>query len=241
MCFHYSLVAELKAIASRFKVSDSGIKPYEPQIHFNGFSHPEAPVIVYNGEVKAMLANWGLIPEWVRTMEKAEAIRKNTLNARTETAFEKPSFKTSIRHHRCLIPATGFFEWKLHAKKKYPHFIYDKTLEIFAFAGIYSQWGTDMGNRSFHTYSILTKGANALMSDIHNTQKRMPVILSPQNELTWINPRLNHREIKEILDSENNENLDFRTISNDFMQSAVPSEESLKTFHYPELDNNLLF
>ncbi|MFB6319431.1 SOS response-associated peptidase [Saccharicrinis sp. FJH54] len=241
MCFHFSLVANVKTISKRFGVSGDFIKDYTPQIHFNGFSHPETPVILNQGEPTAIMANWGLIPEWVRTMENAEKMRNNTLNARTETIFEKPSFKTAIRNHRCLIPATGFFEWKLLEKKKYPHLIYVKGQDIFAFAGIYSEWGTDMGNKSFHTFSILTKAANDLMADIHNTQKRMPVILSPGNERLWVNPKLNHREIVEILESEKNENLDFRTISHDFMHSTGPAEEVLKVYHYPELDNNLLF
>jgi putative SOS response-associated peptidase YedK len=241
MCFHFSLVANVESITKRFGVSGDFIKDYTPHVHFNGFSHPEAPVIINQDERKALMANWGLIPEWVRTMDNADKMRNSTLNARTETIFEKPSFKTAIRNHRCLIPATGFFEWKLYEKQKYPHLIYVKGQEIFAFAGIYSEWGTDMGHKSFHTFSILTKAANPLMADIHNTQKRMPVILSPNNEKHWINTNLNHREIIEIINSENNDKLEFRTISHDFMHSGEPAEQVLKTYHYPELDNNLLF
>lgn len=241
MCFHYSLVAEIQAITSRFRVSNDGIENYTPQTHINGFSNVQSPVVIKQDNMHAVMANWGLIPEWVRTTEQAEKMRKITLNARVETVFEKPSFKTSVRHHRCLIPATGFFEWKLVGKKKYPHLIYVKDQDIFAFAGIYSEWGTNMGNESFHTFTILTKAANPLMADIHNTQKRMPVILSEENEAQWINPKINHREISDIIKRENNDKLDFRTISSDFMHTQNPDPSVLKVYHYPELDNNLLF
>ncbi|MFB6341167.1 SOS response-associated peptidase [Saccharicrinis sp. FJH62] len=241
MCFHYSLATNVRKLSKRFGVTSDLIKDYTPLIHFNGFSHPQAPVILNQDGPIAIMANWGLIPDWVRTLEEAEKMRNNTLNARAETIFEKPSFKTPIRNHRCLIPATGFFEWKQYENKKYPHYVFVKNLDVFAFAGIYSEWGTDMGNKSFHTFSILTKAANPLMSEINNIQKRMPVILSPGNEKRWINSKLNHRDIVEILNQENNDNLDFRTIRHDFMQSSEPADKVLKTWHYPELDNNLLF
>ncbi|MFC0877606.1 SOS response-associated peptidase [Saccharicrinis sp. FJH2] len=241
MPYHLSITADALTISQRFGVGTEHIKDFTPRAHINGFSYPQIPVILYQDKIMAVMANWGLIPEWVRTMEEAGNIRNNTLIARTETIFEKPSFKTSIRNHRCIIPATGFFEWKLFEKKKFPHLIYVKDQQIFAMAGIYSEWGTDMGNKSFHTFAILTKEANPLMADIHNTKKRMPVILSPQNEKKWMDPKLNHTEIMKIIANENNDNLDFRTIRHDFMQSSEPADKVLKTWHYPELDNNLLF
>ena len=77
---------------------------------------------------------------WTKSLDDAKKIRTQTLNARSETVFEKPSFRASITKKRCLIPASGFYDWRDYNSKKYPYYIYLKDRELFSFAGIYESW-----------------------------------------------------------------------------------------------------
>ena len=103
------------------------------------------------------------------------------INARAESISEKPTYKRLIKSKRCLILATGFYEWKKSADKKTPYWIFLKNEEPFAFAGIWDTWGT--GEKQFYSCSIITISANKLMTPIHD---RMPVILDPEDESKWL-------------------------------------------------------
>lgn len=241
MCFHYALNASIQSIGSRFRADVGRISAFSSSTHFNGFAFPAAPVILLDEVNRALLFKWGLIPDWVKSTEEARKIQANTLNARSETIFEKPSFKNPVIHQRCLVPASGFFEWKLHEKRKYPHYIYLKNSELFAFAGIYSVWSTNKGKQTAFTFSIITKKANPVMADIHNTKKRMPVILSPTNEQRWLSPGLKQTEIAGILAAEQNENLAYHTIASAFLHEPGSNTNVLKPHFYHELNNNTLF
>jgi putative SOS response-associated peptidase YedK len=149
------------------------------------------PVIAGDRPDKIELVHWGLIPSWVKNEDMAKKLMNSTLNARIETAFEKPSFRDAMRYQRCIIPADSFYEWK-HVTAE----VEDKSKEkikvekvkykiatdqeIFAFAGIWDSW------QDWKGFSILTMAANPLMAEIHNTAKRMPVILKPENEMKWL-------------------------------------------------------
>ena len=120
---------------------------------------------------------WGLIPPW----SKDSSIGNKMINARCETIHEKPSFRGPIRFHRCLIPASGFFEWQQIDGRKQPYLIQRKDSEPMAFAGIWESWKND--GETIETCAILTTEANSLMRDIHN---RMPVILSSSEFDHWL-------------------------------------------------------
>jgi putative SOS response-associated peptidase YedK len=151
---------------------------------YNGFSHPDTPVVLSANPALVTLANWGLIPYWA----KDRTIQDNTLNAKIETISEKPSFKYSL-NNRCLVFADGFYEWqwldtKGKEKQKYLLTLHDN--EPFAFAGLWNAWTDKDTCQIIKTYTILTTEANELMSEIHNSKKRMPVILSPDVEKDWL-------------------------------------------------------
>ncbi len=120
---------------------------------------------------------WGLIPHW----SKDSSIGNKMINARCETIHEKPSFRGPIRFHRCLIPASGFFEWQHIDERKQPYLIQRKDGEPMAFAGIWESWKND--GETIETCAILTTEANSLMRDIHN---RMPVILAASEFDHWL-------------------------------------------------------
>ena len=183
MCFFYSVATNKKAIQEVFN-AEFQQDGFSPVAEANGFTHPYMPIIT-NAQPNLIIgANWGLIPTWA----KDTAIAKNTLNARIETLTEKPSFKEAI-NNRCLIPATNFFEWQWldqKGKNKQKFSIYAQQ-EIFAFAGLYSEWTNPFDNLKYITYTIVTQPANPLMAKIHNTKQRMPLILNPQDHNNWLN------------------------------------------------------
>ena len=126
-------------------------------------------------------------------------IRNQTLNAISEEMYDKPSFRDSLKdNRRCLIPATGFFEWHWNdpkGKLKQPYFIHLPKQKIFSLAGIWSAWHDKENDKDVYTYSILTCPANPLMQKIHNNKRRMPVIISDQYMNDWLNPDLTKDDV----------------------------------------------
>jgi putative SOS response-associated peptidase YedK len=169
------------------------------------------------------LYNWGLIPFWVKTWQDALKLRNQTLNAKSETVFDKPAFRDSIVSRRCIIPVTGFFEWKHVGKEKIPYFIHPKEQPFFYLAGIYSFW-TDPSTRDvLPTFSILTGAANELMTDIHNSQKRMPLMIDRVNIDAWIS-ELPKASIIELMNPCDDSSMAAHTISKDIGNPKVNSD-----------------
>ena len=183
MCFYSKQSKSALELQNRFNATFENENQYSPSI-YNGFQFPKTPIIANADKSKIQLFHWGLIPHWA----KDNSIRKNTLNARIETIKEKPAFKASVTN-RCLVLVDGFYEWqwldeKGKNKKKYLITLPDN--EAFAFAGLWSEWMDKTTGEIVKTYTILTTEANELMSIIHNTEKRMPVILTKNNEIDWL-------------------------------------------------------
>lgn len=187
MCFYSKLSKKAVELEKRFKANMSNPELFIGNDSINGFSFPLNPVITKEDPDKIQLFNWGLIPSWSRDKE----IRKNTLNARIETIQEKVSFK-NYTQNRCLILADGFYEWQWQdelGKKKQKYLIHLPNNEAFAFAGIYSNWVDKLTGELINSYSIITTEANGLMSEIHNSKKRMPIILNSSTEKDWLKNR----------------------------------------------------
>ena len=126
------------------------------------------------------LAQWGLVPSWARD----PLAGPRPINARAEGIEAKPTFRGAFRHGRCLIPASGFYEWRGQGRAKQPFYIRPRGGEgIFVFAGLYSVWAGPEGELA--TCAILTTAPNALMADLHD---RMPVILPPEAQAAWLDP-----------------------------------------------------
>lgn len=187
MCFTIEIHLTRKAIEERFKVDTSALYDFDFNYFYRAFSNPFIPVVAQEDSSRVELMQWGLIPSWSRDREEAERIRKGTYNARSETLHEKPSFKESLSRGRCLIIAGGFFEWQLGEKTKTPWYISLRSGEPFVFAGLYDRWRDPLSGEILNSCSIITTRANPLMEKIHNTRKRMPVILKREIETDWIN------------------------------------------------------
>ena len=184
MCFYTSQTKEATEVENRFKAKFSNIKLFSKTEVYNGFTFPQTPVIANSNKDVIDFFSWGLIPFWAKDIE----IRKNTLNAKIETLNEKPSYRNSI-NNRCLVIADGFYEWqwldpKGKHKQKYKITLEDNSL--FALAGLWSDWVNKDTGEIIKSYTILTTEANPLMSTIHNSKKRMPVVLSETKEKRWL-------------------------------------------------------
>jgi len=181
-------------IKNRYNAKFEEEANYKPSF-YNAFQFPKTPIITNKNRDSIELYNWGLIPKWAKDI----SIREYTLNARIETINQKPAFKSSI-NNRCLIITDGFFEWqwldeKGKSKQKYKIQFPDKS--IFSIAGLWSEWYDEKNNTLYKTYTLLTTEANELMSVIHNSKKRMPVILLPNFEDDWLDGAMpNNNELE---------------------------------------------
>jgi putative SOS response-associated peptidase YedK len=143
---------------------------------------PTQPVaVIANDDPKTLTFHrWGLIPSWAKDAK----IGNQMINARSESAHEKPSFRAAFKRRRCLIPADGFFEWKKQDGDKIPMFIQVKGGEVFAMAGLWEIWHSPDGGE-IRTCTILTTEANSFMQAMHD---RMPVILKKEDYPLWLSP-----------------------------------------------------
>ncbi|MDD3038596.1 SOS response-associated peptidase [Bacteroides sp.] len=222
MCFHNSMSKKAQQLAARYGRKSDIIEIVQDiineQYHVNAFNFPKYPVITNSDEIQVF--NWGLVPFWVKTESDAEQIRKMTLNARSDTIFEKPSFREPIMKKRCIIPSTGYFEWRHEGTKKIPYYIYLKDEEIFSMAGIYDRWLDKETGEEHDTFSIITTDTNPLTDYIHNTKHRMPAILTKGDEEKWLDTPLTKVDIQLLLTPFDADKMDAYQIDNDFIKKA---------------------
>lgn len=192
MCGRFTLTAGFQQIIDRFDIQVA-MEEKEYQQGYNIAPTDSVVAVVNDGTNNRMgFLKWGLIPSWADD----EKVGSRMINARAESAAEKPSFKQSFKKRRCLIVADSFYEWKKTDEGKLPMRIKLKSDELFAMAGIWDTWTSPSGE-AIHTCSILTTEPNELMSSIHN---RMPVILKREDEKTWVDPSLDDPEkLKQLL------------------------------------------
>lgn len=223
MCYHKSVKVKAAEIAKTLQAPFPDAELFNPIYHANGFAHPDLPVLSMEGGRSIQLFNWGLIPFWVKDWAAAAKLRNQTLNARSEDVFEKASFRDSIKSRRCIIPVTGFYEWKHVAKEKIPYYIHPKEQPLFYLAGIYSTWREPVTKVEMTTYSVLTGAANELMTDIHNSAKRMPLMISAKDVDAWISPGLPKAGIIELMQPCDDRDMAAYTISRDLSNPKVNS------------------
>ncbi len=187
MCGRFTQKSERPDIQLEFYIQGWNA---EPGISYNIAPSQKAGVIFRNdgGNIYDEF-QWGLIPHWAK--EKKSAY--NMINAKAETVSQKPAFKYPFRHRRCLIPASGYYEWKKEGNKKIPYYIFLKHDPLFSFAGLYDEWGPDKDQKT-RTFTIITTEANELVAGIHDKQ-RMPVIIQKTDRDLWLN--LNDRDYNE--------------------------------------------
>jgi putative SOS response-associated peptidase YedK len=189
MCGRYTLRTPVGRLAEEFGFEASSV---ELPPNYNVAPTQEvAAVLSEGGERRLELLRWGLIPPWADDPQ----IGSRMINARSETAPEKPSFRRAFRERRCLIPADGFYEWKRMNGSKQPYYIHMKEGRPFAFAGLWESW-KDNGGPEIRSCAILTTKPNALAGEIHD---RMPVILPAGSYDAWLDPDAERDELYGLL------------------------------------------
>lgn len=142
-------------------------------------TQPVAIIRIDHGERRLALVRWGLVPSWVKDPKSFSLL----INARSETAAEKPSFRAAMRYRRCLFPASGYYEWRRGPNKaKQPFWIRRKDRGLIAFAGLWETWSDRFGSE-IDSGCILTTAANETMAQIHD---RMPVTIAPGDFARWL-------------------------------------------------------
>lgn len=152
---------------------------HEFSARFNIAPSQLVPVVPNDAGHEVTFFKWGLVPSWA----KDAAIGNRMINARVEGIAEKPAFRAAFKRRRCLVPASGFYEWKSNpAGGKTPMYIRMKDRKPFAFAGLWETWHSPDGS-TLNTCTIITGNPNTLIEPIHN---RMAVILKPEHYKTWL-------------------------------------------------------
>jgi putative SOS response-associated peptidase YedK len=237
MCFSISYALSKEGLEERFNANFEAPEIYQPAYHASAFNLPKVPIINSEKKDTIQLLTWGLIPFWVKDKKTADQLRTKTFNARAETVFEKPSFRSSIVDKRCLILVDGFFEWQHVEGKKYPYFIQLSNHNPFAIAGIWDEWKNKENDNKIQTFSLITTKANPLLEKIHNSKKRMPVILKPEDEIKWFDKRLTKDEIDSLMVPYDENEMEAYTVSKlvsmRWKNSNVPGAR--ERFEYEEL------
>ena len=192
MCGRFTLHTPEARIRETFHLEHTGPIGLTPR--FNVAPSQETPIIRDEGAGPVMiLAKWGLVPAW----SKEPKTRYSTINARVESVAEKPAYRASFKHKRCLIPADGFYEWKVVNGHKIPHYIRMRDGGVFAFAGLWDHWEGE--GSSFDSCSIIVMPANKIMMPLHD---RMPAIIAPAHYDLWLDSRVTDKqEIMRYLNS----------------------------------------
>lgn len=206
MCFSYHLFQDAVALEKRY----NAVFNFSHKVNFtdfpvNGFARPWMPIISFDNTDQFTMAQWGLIPGWVKDIKDFKA---NTLNARMEELSQKASYRNSV-NNRCIVPADSFYEYHwldLKGKAKQKYELHLENDEIFSFPAIFSDWKEPATGNVIRTYSLLTTVGTGLMKEVHNSRPndpRMVIVLNPENEkdfletgkIEMINDRLLARKV----------------------------------------------
>jgi len=179
MCGRFSLTLSFKDLRDYFLLNEG----FDPEARYNiAPSQDVAAVRLEEGHRRLVSLHWGLIPFWADDLK----IGYRTINARSETAHKTPSFRAAFRSRRCLIPASGFYEWEKKQGTKQPYFIYRTDGKPMAFAGLWEHWEDKEGKEVIESGTILTTDAADPVARLHD---RMPVILEPKDFDLWLAPK----------------------------------------------------
>lgn len=183
-----------------------------------------SPVVFMENQVRQIqFFRWGLLPSWAKDIQSAS--KYSLINARFEEIEKKRSYKVPFEKRRCIVPLSGFFEWKATSEgPKQPYAIFLKSHSIMSVAGIWEKWTPNSGSETISSFSILTTKANSFMKEIHN---RMPLILDSRLEAIWLDPSIEDKAtIEQAIKDGTPEDLDCYKVST-LVNSVKNNTESL--------------
>ena len=241
MCFTVNVNLIKEELENRYGATLIDTDKYRPSYYYHAFGLPSLPAVCSSEPSEIRLLKWGLIPSWTKNIDQANIIRYKTFNARSESIDTKPSFSSAFAAKRCIIPVKGFFEWQHVGNEKIPWYIYQSENEVLSIAGIYDNWIENNTGEVFSTFSIVTTEANDLMAHIHNSGKRMPVILNNSSEARWLDLSVTKEDALSLLIPCPSDILKAHTISPliNSRSSDKNTPELIQPYNYPT--GNLLF
>lgn len=229
MCGRFSVIRGEDVLTPRYEITrvDSTSPP-----SYNVAPSQNVNVVIRENPNILTTMRWGFIPFWAKSMN----VGYNMINARSETVLDKPYFARAFLHERCLVPVTGFYEWKKPENgaggNKIPYYIKIKSNDVFSFAGIYSNWrGSD--DKDVVSFSILTTEPNELMKDIHD---RMPVIIPQKDETTWLNLESTQTELYALLRAYDERDMETYPVSTFVNSPNNDSEECIRKLDPHEVE-----
>lgn len=185
MCGRFTLYANPELLAQLFGApAEAEGSPIDSAVFAGRYNiAPTQPVAIVRVNSQSKMREWaftywGLVPSW----SKDPSVGSRMINARSETVAEKPSFRAAFKRRRCLVPASGFYEWQKQEKQKQPYYISMQDGQPFAIAGLWETWAGGDGG-SLESCTLLTTTANELMAPLHD---RMPVIVAPEDYAQWL-------------------------------------------------------
>ena len=182
MCGRYADFLELQDLMDAFVIDTVTESAAAHAARYNIAPLQDVRIVrVHHNQRVLDTARWGLVPRWAKDTSAAA----RTINARLETASTKPSFRAAFASRRCVIPASGYYEWQSLPTGKTPHFIHPSDSAPLAMAGLYEAWRASEAEPWLVTCSVLTTAASAPLADIHD---RRPVMLSHDDEDAWLDP-----------------------------------------------------
>jgi putative SOS response-associated peptidase YedK len=184
MCGRFTLHAPEAAVRAAFALGPAAGLSLQPR--YNITPSQIIPVVRASGDSRELfMARWGLVPGWSKQAQS----KYSTINARMESVAEKPVYRSSFRHRRCLIPADGFYEWQRSGDVKTPYHIRLQDRSVFAFAGLWEYWEGD--DESFHSCAIITMPASGIMARVHT---RMPALIDTEDYAAWLDTGMTNRD-----------------------------------------------
>lgn len=212
MCFTVNVNIVREELEERYGSELIDHDSYRPSYYYHAYSLPLMPVVCSDRSAGIRLFRWGLVPSWAADEQEAKEIMLKTFNARSETISSKPAFRESFASRRCLVPVRGFFEWQHLGGRKIPWYVTLRDEDIFSLAGIWDSW-VMQGGIVLNTFSVVTTRANELMEEIHNTKKRMPVIIPAGADEAWLSEGANANDLSLLMEPAGSDMLAAHTVS----------------------------
>jgi putative SOS response-associated peptidase YedK len=224
MCGRYAITTVPEALRALFAYLE---QPNFPPRYNVAPTQPVPIVRMVEGKRQFALVRWGLIPSWVKDPRGFTLL----INARGESAAEKPAFRNAMKRRRCLFPADGFYEWKRDGERKQPYFVRLKSGQPMAFAGLWESWMGPNGEEQ-ETAAIVTTPASPSISFIHD---RMPVIVSPEAFDFWLDPNVDAEMASTVIRPAPDAQLEFFPVSSAVNRTANDSPQLLEPLREPEM------
>ncbi len=219
MCGRFDIHSAIEIIVKIFDIGDVSC---DFAANYNVAPAQNIPIVVNAGNKnRLILSRWGFLPSWAKEPGTAYSM----INARAETVDSNRSYKNAFLNNRCLVVADGFYEWQRRGTVKIPYYIHLRSGDPMAFAGLYNIWTSSEGGK-ISTSTIVTTGANELMTQIHD---RMPVILNHDNFSQWLNPEVHDKDIlKPLLKSFPSDELESYQVSPQVNSYRFNSPDNIK-------------